>query len=1271
MADRTVTTRLKLAVTDFVAGGRTAKSTLRDLDRKFSESAGFAAGFRKKLEDAAKRLPPIEIDVNSSAAEVKIAEIRSRLESLSSKSVGVDIDAGEAYAELQALQRELEAIDDKDVAFEVRAGVAQAMSELRAIDSEINRVDSRTASVNVNADVGGALSSIAMVGAALAALPAVTSIAVGVTALGGAFLAAGAGAAAFGAVAVPALGRINAALTAQESAAKSAGAATGGAGQSAAQAAIQAMQLEQAEKRLKDAQNERKQAQEDLTRAVEAGRRALEDMNFSLERSVLSQKDAALAVREAEARLAELRAGGKASDLDIERAMLNVEMAHQRAREQETKTQRAKKDTAEANQAGVKGTQEYQKGLDKLAQAENKVAEATAALKQMQLQQQAAMSGGGGGAAKLTDAFAGLSKQEKVLAKDIKAFKDEYVDWQKALEPDVFPAIHQGLDLMRLGLEAATPLAKTAGASFLTLGKEAETALRGPFWQKFLYDLNTAAPTALIGLGRSFGNVTTGVAGVIDAFLPFTPTVVGGVEKATAAFSEWGQKLKDSPEFHEFLLFVKENAPEVLELAKNLATTLGKIGEAVGPLGVGAFGGLALLAKLTAGMDPEHIQLIALAIIAIKTAQAGLGVARFFTEIPGKLGSVRDGFDKAKTAGSKFGNMVGGLKDKIDGAGALIGGAVLTGGLLLLEDRLNKNALAAGRFAEKIEALAGGNVDSQIKAFSDEIARLKDAMGPSLDLGAINLAPFDWDNSLDKIDALQKKLDDLRHQKELDAIASRTAGNATATMGGQMAGATEKVSGLNSSLDTFSSKTDLARRVLELKDAFNQAKDAIAAAGGRLDITAGMTDKQREAVVKARDQFGGYIEKVRAAADGAQTLSGKTSDATRAVLLQLPELGKLAGKNQEAREQILKLAEAYGISREDAIKAMSSAKGLRDMLAQLKSKEIQITANTEKARQALKDLLNIYIKPIEIPISIKAPTTQPKKKERGGVERYAAGGVRSTPPNVAASPTILYGEGAAAEYFIPTEMKYRGQAEALLAQAANEFGLTLGNQRAAESLSDLNVTIDGSGLKIAAGLESVMGSLQATMGQAGSLTSSITNVSASADQLNESWQAGSDLMADSMSKFGAITADSFTIASESVDGLTASVQELIGAIASADDAAGGSKSKSKSKGKGKAGAKPTNMIDGFNAGGFVSNHASALTSGSPVNSSRVSAPQQVSSSSTAARSGGGGVPAAGGSGGGAGQGGGPAVAMYGTTFRETVDVDIFTAKVGMVLDSRG
>lgn len=1126
MADRTVSVELRAKLSGFEKL-KVAEQNAASLSRQMTETGASAQAMRKRLEAATKALPKIAIDADSTAAEIKFAEVRAELEKLSGKRIGIDVDAGVARAQIEELTRELEALARNEPDINVRADIGEAIGQLQLVNREVDRVDGRRAEIHVNANAGGALASIATVGAALAALPAVTTVAVSVAALGGAFTAAGLGAVAFSAAAVPALGRINAALTAQESAAKGAGAATGGAGQSAAQAAQQAMQLEQAEQRLKQAQVDRKSAQEDLTRAVEDGRRALQDQNFELEQSVLSQKDAELAVREAEARLVELQSSGKASGLEIERAMLSVDQAHERAREQEIKTQRTKLDTAAANKAGVKGTQEYQRGLDDLRQAEQKVQQASDQLKMAHLQQQAAMSSGGGGAAKLKDAFADLNSQEKELAKGIKGFKDEYVAWQRSLEPDTFPVIAQGMDLLRLGMKDATPLAKSAASAFLTLGKDAEASLRGPFWGEFLFDVNTQMPNAIVGLGHSFGNVVTGIAGVVDAFLPFTGTVVGGLESATKAWSDWGQQLQNSPEFHEFILFAKQNAPAVWQVVKDLAGALKNVGESVAPLGVGAFSGLGLLARIVKDMDPEQIRAIALGILAVKTAQAGLGVAKFWGDLIGKLEGLGGAADttKGKLSGlgsslaagggavailgiaavgvDKLGDSLAGINPDIDALSKRLvdlkgKGATAAQQLGEFGSNLDTFAADAGRSAVWFAPVVGGfeslhdtvsrlNSDGVLEGFATGFADMVTGVTGGLytmDQGKQRLADFDATlsqlvasgngaqaaalfNDLGKQSGLAgQDIGKLRDLLPGYSSAVEAAGGASAVAAGGIDQAKTKVDGFNKSLSDFSGRTDALTAMQNLKTAYNDAERAIDAANGKLQINAGMSDRQRDAVIRAREAFSTYIGAVKTAADGAFALTGRTTESTRAVIEQLPKLGELAGKNAEAKEQVLLLAKAYGISRDDAIKAMSSAEGLKKVLAELKSKEIRIglVLDTAAAEKEFGSFLARYSnKSLAIALATKVKAAGGIQTAggvdlmaRGGIHAkagavalMAAGGMRTPPPNIANQATYVGGSNtvyaeAGKEAYVPYDPQYRDRAVQVLGTVAQDFGLSLG-----------------------------------------------------------------------------------------------------------------------------------------------------------------------------------------------------------------------------------
>lgn len=757
--------------------------------------------------------PTVRPDVDTSPAQASLADLRRRLDELSSRRIGVDLDAGAARTEIAALQRDLQRLNASSPDIQVRADSAAALAQLRAIQSSVSAIDGRSARVRVNADVSSALMAIGLVGAALASLPAVATIGVGVAGLGAAFGLAGAGALGFAAVAAPSLGRVNEALKEAESSAGGAGSAMKSAAQKALESAQSALSLATAQdavadaaERVKDAQRGVKdalqgvsrakadvarvaedaaarqvqaaarigdaersvqdahratqRAVEDLTRARERAQERLEDLALATEGGALSEERALLSIKRAQADLARVNADPKASQLDKEDAGLrlreaefnlkrireaNGDLAKEQAeadakgvegsdevvaaKERILAAQRAESDAernlaaarAEAVRAAVDGAKSVAEAQARVGEAHRKVAEAqkdvikaqrdaeraAQRLKIEQLQQKvaleqaaAAAAGGGGGAA---SKMAELSKAERKLAEDIKKFTDGYEKWQRSLQGDIFPVIRSGMDLLTSGMEIGTPLIKASAGAFDELLKATNKGLQGQQWKTFFDDLTQRAPRAIEGLGTAAGNVAGGLAGIIQAFLPYTDDLATWIEDIAQKFETWGQNLGRSEGFKSFMAYAAENAPKVGEVLGNLATAIGKIINAAAEPGAGVLDFLVTLSEKLAGMDPaqveaiakgvglvfaaiklgatlkisgfvvlaevlgrmspSQIEAVALAvggvIIAVKSYQAVSGAVGWYQSLAGSIGKAGDAADGAK---GKFGGLASSLK---------------------------------------------------------------------------------------------------------------------------------------------------------------------------------------------------------------------------------------------------------------------------------------------------------------------------------------------------------------------------------------------------------------------------------------------------------------------------------------------------------------------------------------------------------------------------------------------------------------------------------
>ncbi|GAA1749386.1 hypothetical protein [Nonomuraea bangladeshensis] len=120
----------------------------------------FARGFKSSIESAVKSLPSVKITADSSEAQVKIAAIRSSIQSLSSKTVGIDIDTDQAEGELRAIIESLREIDGDTVSADVRADVATALAKLQAVQRSLDDVNGRTVTAKVDVDTSRAGSGL-------------------------------------------------------------------------------------------------------------------------------------------------------------------------------------------------------------------------------------------------------------------------------------------------------------------------------------------------------------------------------------------------------------------------------------------------------------------------------------------------------------------------------------------------------------------------------------------------------------------------------------------------------------------------------------------------------------------------------------------------------------------------------------------------------------------------------------------------------------------------------------------------------------------------------------------------------------------------------------------------------------------------------------------------------------------------------------------------------------------------------------------------------
>ncbi|TGB13840.1 peptidoglycan DD-metalloendopeptidase family protein [Streptomyces sp. MZ04] len=379
---------------------------------------------RLRAQLTALRDVRIGVDMDVATATARVEAIQARLQALSASDadVAVRIDTGAAAAQLAVVRAQIAALDGKRINIRTDVSTAQAVAALFQLTVALGAVAAIPAIPILAAGIGSIASAAVAAGAGVGALAAVAIPAfVGIagalqaqkTAQDAAATASIKGGQASGQGASKALqlaGAQQSLASAHRNAARQIGQAedsVADAVRSSAEANRQASQqvkaarqsladavqqaadrerdaaerVSQAEDSLADAQRTARQAQQDLTQARKDAVVELAELSGRLADAQLSERDAALSVQEAQVRLRATQAvGSKATALEQQRAQLSYDQAVQRLKEQQAETKRLTGEKRAADKAGVEGSDTVRSAQERLAAAEQGVAEQQKAL---------------------------------------------------------------------------------------------------------------------------------------------------------------------------------------------------------------------------------------------------------------------------------------------------------------------------------------------------------------------------------------------------------------------------------------------------------------------------------------------------------------------------------------------------------------------------------------------------------------------------------------------------------------------------------------------------------------------------------------------------------------------------------------------------------------------------------------------------------------------------------------------------------------------------
>ncbi|MFJ6264430.1 hypothetical protein ACIQGW_05320 [Lysinibacillus xylanilyticus] len=164
---------------------------------------------------------------------------------------------------------------------------------------------------------------------------------------------------------------------------------------------------------------------------------------------------------------------------------------------------------------------------------------------------------------KLFDEEAKLNSVQQQAKNSFDAVKTTYQSLVKETEKPVLQAFTSGMQATDAILNKLRPLFVSSAQAVANLMAQLNTAIGTPPIQKFLEYLNTSGGPMLETFGRSFGNVFQGLLSMLTAFAPLSASTAKGFEEMTARFAEWANGLSGSAKFQAFIDYVNTNMPKI------------------------------------------------------------------------------------------------------------------------------------------------------------------------------------------------------------------------------------------------------------------------------------------------------------------------------------------------------------------------------------------------------------------------------------------------------------------------------------------------------------------------------------------------------------------------------------------------------------------------------------------------------------------------------------------------------------------------------------
>lgn len=274
---------------------------------------------------------------------------------------------------------------------------------------------------------------------------------------------------------------------------------------------------------------------------------------------------------------------------------------------------------AEASTAAEQAETAHEKATLKAAQAQKLAATGGDAYQAALREAESAAKAARDADAALEQQLKGLPPATRETAMAFAGLKSDYQKWSDSLSGTTMPLFTRGIEILRDLLPTLTPFVKAAAGAIGGFLDDVAVGVKSAGFKTWAADMSAAAGPALTNFLGFIKNLAIGFGGLLQAFLPVSAQMTGGLAGMGQAFADWGTGLQHTEGFAKFL----EMADNGGGALGNLAAAAVNVAVALSPL----LGTTAMLANGLAaiiGSTPTPVlQALAYTILAVKVGMIG------------------------------------------------------------------------------------------------------------------------------------------------------------------------------------------------------------------------------------------------------------------------------------------------------------------------------------------------------------------------------------------------------------------------------------------------------------------------------------------------------------------------------------------------------------------------------------------------------------------------------------------------------------------------